>query len=391
MAIILDLNKFSAPSIREIKDLPKQIIKQVPNGRWDIVSELLPSDMYCYLHAKFGPPNGIQNFLRNDDSDNLIHWDWTLLHTRGLLMILGMNFRTEIMFKGRWDFGELSKTQLLGYMKKDMVNYGREMKRIRKEVLEDWEIILNPFFHTYSTILRICKKLEALSIDPKRDLPCNPKGSIQLKQFAERIRSLSEKYTDAYDLSISLGCLVPVLAETFLNLLLYVLMKDEIKENARLRESVIREQMDVKVGKLHLHCIGFSKNVDFNSEACKNYSKVVNKRNDVLHGNIVKKKLKIGEVYFNGKVPVYKNYIPFGERLFATSIKASGYSEVSNDLEAVHEFIEYVLSCLEKEIRVSIEIIMKTKEIGINKNTGKFARLFPEHIADMQYDAIISV
>ena len=38
-------------------------------------NEIAPSDLYCYLHARFGPPNGPQNFLRNDSSDNLIHWE----------------------------------------------------------------------------------------------------------------------------------------------------------------------------------------------------------------------------------------------------------------------------------------------------------------------------
>lgn len=37
-----------------------------------IENEVRPSDLFCYLNARFGPPNGIQNFLRSDDSDNLI-------------------------------------------------------------------------------------------------------------------------------------------------------------------------------------------------------------------------------------------------------------------------------------------------------------------------------
>ena len=39
---------------------------------------LSPVDVYCYLKGRFGEPNGFQNFLRRDTSDNLIHWDFTL-------------------------------------------------------------------------------------------------------------------------------------------------------------------------------------------------------------------------------------------------------------------------------------------------------------------------
>lgn len=34
--------------------------------------------MYCYLKARFGEPNGVQNILRSDSSDNWIHWEYSL-------------------------------------------------------------------------------------------------------------------------------------------------------------------------------------------------------------------------------------------------------------------------------------------------------------------------
>jgi hypothetical protein len=36
---------------------------------------LSPVDVYCYLKARFGEPKGFQTFLRDDSSDNWIHWD----------------------------------------------------------------------------------------------------------------------------------------------------------------------------------------------------------------------------------------------------------------------------------------------------------------------------
>ncbi len=103
MAIILTLDQLEAPPTHCIaqillgKDLPKH------GGIWSFKNELKPSDLYCYLYAKFGPPNGIQNILRNDDSDNLIHWDWTLAGEDGLLQIIGLNLRTEFVFVGNWN------------------------------------------------------------------------------------------------------------------------------------------------------------------------------------------------------------------------------------------------------------------------------------------------
>src|ERR1700741_2926043 len=39
---------------------------------------LSPVDVYCYLKARFGEPNGFQNRLRKDTSDNWVHWDYYL-------------------------------------------------------------------------------------------------------------------------------------------------------------------------------------------------------------------------------------------------------------------------------------------------------------------------
>src|ERR1700722_18577774 len=52
-------------------------------------AHLRPVDMYAYLRARFGPPNGLQNFLRNDDSDNLIHWDFNLKSAGADIYIAG--------------------------------------------------------------------------------------------------------------------------------------------------------------------------------------------------------------------------------------------------------------------------------------------------------------
>lgn len=51
---------------------------------------LSPLDMYCYLKARFGEPNGFQNVLRKDDSENLIHWDFNLWAGAAQIYICGM-------------------------------------------------------------------------------------------------------------------------------------------------------------------------------------------------------------------------------------------------------------------------------------------------------------
>ena len=63
-------------------------------------NEIAPSDLYVYLGARFGTPNGLQNLLRKDRSDNLIHWEWMLRTPSGWILFQGMNFRTAVILLG---------------------------------------------------------------------------------------------------------------------------------------------------------------------------------------------------------------------------------------------------------------------------------------------------
>src|SRR5436309_3077187 len=61
---------------------PSQAKRRPKNRRSStlaIRTRLAPVDIYCYLKARFGEPNGFQTFLRKEEtSDNWIHWDFLL-------------------------------------------------------------------------------------------------------------------------------------------------------------------------------------------------------------------------------------------------------------------------------------------------------------------------
>jgi hypothetical protein len=44
-------------------------------------------DLYCFLKARFGMPNGIQSFLRANDSENFINWHYSMFTNSVFLML----------------------------------------------------------------------------------------------------------------------------------------------------------------------------------------------------------------------------------------------------------------------------------------------------------------
>lgn len=353
------------------------------NGmNWRLENELKPSDLYCYLYAKFGPPNGMQNLLRGDHSDNLIHWEWTFGHKNGLVFIQGQNFRTEIHLLGDWDEATYGRDEFLTEVRADLAVQGPQMAEIRRSLLEDWTMFVNPFRTLRAAIDNLKVELDTLQLNPEEEQLANPTAANELPKFRESFTALAGRYDRGIGLSMALRLMIPVLAEAFVNLVLFVLCRSDIKQNQRLYEAAVRANIDVKIQSLHIQCNGFSSPVDWASKACSNYNKLVNERNDLLHGNLVVDKLKYGEIYFNQRVPVFKRYDTLWQQSMGVSVRAAGVERVDSDLGAAEGLIQYILSCMEPDVREQLEAIMEKRDLGENRRTGRMGVLLPDYMVD---------
>lgn len=348
-------------------------------GRIELRNEVAPGDLYCYLGARFGAPNGLQNFLRNDDSDNLIHWEWALRFDKGWVTFQGMNFRTEVMFIGPFSVGESDKAALVDQLRSDFATYGRAMSEIRK-ALENWTEFVNPYRRIRSSIEKLLDDLRELRLRPEDEAIPDITSPDQIPP--DRWGELLGKYSKGLGLCFGVRSMLPVMAEAFVNLVLFVLMKPELKTDERLRENTIRQQIDVRVKSLHLTCVGFKRPVDYSHEFCKAYHTLVNERNDLLHGNVVLDKLKFNEVLFNGRVPVFKQYRSMWERSVGVEIQSVGLHRLEREVETVDNFTTYVKSCMHDEVRKDFERIAKTRDLGWNSKNGGIGILFPGHLVD---------
>lgn len=366
---------------------PKVIFEELrkedrPKGSRILVmlNEITPSDLYCYLGARFGRPNGIQNFLRKDDSDNLVHWEWMLRSQYCWLSFLGMNFRTEVWLIGDFPYYDNFLSELVDQLKADFGKYGKSMSEIRNS-LEDWIEFVNPYRRLRGAVDNLFAELQELQLRPEDEAFPDLTSADQIPH--DRWGDIFAKYTKGLGLCFGIRSMLPVMAEAYVNLLLFVLMRPDLKNDERLRENTIRQPIDIRVKSLHMTCAGFGSPVEYSHEACKAYHTLVNERNDLLHGNVVLEKLKFNEVYFNGKVPVFKKYRSMWERSVDVDIRAVGLHRLAGEIEVVEHFIEYLNSRLKPDVRNHIERISQMRDLGLNKQNGRIGILFPGHLVDM--------
>ncbi|MCK5465999.1 hypothetical protein KAI56_00680 [Candidatus Parcubacteria bacterium] len=382
MSPILTLNNYNALPPTDIIDM--LISGKTPKGGgiWKMTNEIKPVDLYCYLYAKFGPPNGIQNILRENDSDNLIHWDWTLFNEGKIITFLGLNLRTEIHLIGDFNVNEYNLEQFIRYLKSDFSKYGKKISDVRKNNLENWTLFTNPYITLDNAVSKIFKELSSLKLNPKKDKIKDPGTFSEYETIKKRWKGLGEKYSFGVGLSLALKMMLPILAESFINLIIYILCKPKIKSNKRTFDAFIRSDIDVKIQSLNNNCFGFSQQINWDSDPCKKYNSIINQRNDLLHGNINIEKLKITDIYFNDRVPIFNQYDSMWEQSIGISTKSLGIDKISEEYKIIKNFIDYILSCLDDENKKNIILLLNKRDLGQNKANNRIGVLLPDHIVD---------
>lgn len=219
------------PSTQELVETLRSREKSSGQGAYlEINNELRPVDLFCYLGARFGPPNGVQNLLRTDQSDNLVHWDWSLLYRDVPVYIWGTNFRTDLIVGAGIEFGEFERLELVEQIRADLRNYGPQMREVRGR-LEHWTEFVNPYWRLTRAVASLRVKLDSLNLH-------SPLGStfatpLNLVENEAEWLDLTDRYAEAFGLCFGIRSMLPVWAEAFVNLLIYILARQDIKPSFR--------------------------------------------------------------------------------------------------------------------------------------------------------------
>jgi hypothetical protein len=345
-----------------------------------ITNEIKPVDLYCYLCARFGPPNGMQNWLRQNHSDNLVHWNWTFLYGPVLVDIQGTNYRTDVWLIGPVELKPGDREDFVQRVKADFAAFGAEMAKCRKS-LEHWIEFVNPYQRLRRSVSKLVEELRSLELEQLSELP-NVLDEQDRETATRRWDEAASKCSRGFGLCFGIRSMLPIMAEAFVNLILYVLMRPELKADNRLKDNAFKQHIDVRVKSLSLNCTGFKQQIDYSNPACGRYHSVVNERNDLLHGNVDIGKLKFNEVYFHGTVPVFKEYRSMWQRSLGIERQAVGLDKIYEELAAIDDFIAYVLSCLDDKVRPKIEYMLSRLELGLNTGDDRLGVLFSERLVD---------
>ncbi len=345
---------------------------------YKISNEISPYSLYLYLFSRFNKPNGLLSLVRSEDSDQLFHWHYSLHHEDIDIQIMCATYRIEVFAPTSLISSTEECIAFLGQLIRDLQNYTEEATETRNSI-ENWEMLVNPFSRIQKQINILTNEIEDLKVqipDFKHSHTSGEELSAdEFSKWAQLTEELSAK-------SYSVRCLVPVYIETFMNFVIKILAKQELKDDEELFNTYIREHIHIKIQLLYDKCIGFIAPIDWTDDICKTIHTIFNKRNDLLHGNFNIKDLKYGDVGFVEKMPLFKTLSSFQQDILNLELSTGKSDTTIQEIEDAQMFMRYVLISLEQPILNELKGMLESDTLGWNKKTKRFGILFNNTLVD---------
>lgn len=341
-----------------------------------------PSDLYCYLKARFGPPMGLLTLLRRPDSSELFHWHFHVSIGDGRFEAISSNRGIELRVVSAEALGPEDQRDLLDRIKADFGRVGADMARVRAK-LEPWTMFINPFARLNRLVGQYYDEL--LDLENSGEPPRPPSDVIPSSRDVREFHAAMEKWTEglrrASHLALALQLTTPVLGEAFVNLTILLLANSDLRTDRRLYDARIRDQIDVRLRGLHQICRGFRQALDPEAEEFKQFHSIMNQRNDLLHGNVDPLTHRFDEIYFEGTVPIFKEDDVFLTRFPRLANESLRPGTALDAVEWVSAFVLYVLECLDDDHHELVLRCLNEEALGWREDKGRVGVLFPDAIS----------
>lgn len=336
-------------------------------------SKLKPVDVYTYLRARFGEPNGVQNLFRSDSSDNWIHWDYTLKAGSTDINICGASRECHILVTESLSNDDWKS--LLEAIKADFSRVAAEKTKTLRS-LEKFVVFQNKFV----SIANLCADLHSSIMDAREVQPEQPGPAGSVEELSRPIEDKGRRAAAIYGDCLKLRLLMPIMAEAFINLVILTLCKPAIRQQRDEYETFLRETIPNRIENLHEKCHGFERPIDNKSEAYSNFQRVIARRNFDLHGNMDPQRDAIETVYFDGKRPLFVEPGHHIEKFFEHLDCIHMPEETLADYENVHSFLVEITHAMHPKVRTFFEHVSADPYPGYEVNKCSVTSILPEQI-----------
>jgi hypothetical protein len=222
----LDVEKWRASTPQEMVEYfsAKRSPNEGPSGSILIIRKhLRPVDVYAYLRARFGEPNGFQNVLRRDDSDNLVHWDFNVKADGIDVYFAGPSREIQIIVSEK--LTDTDWRDLIKAIKADFRRVAAEKSKMLRS-FEKYFVFQNKFV----SLAGLCADLHAEIVDaPPYERPVLSANGEDVKPFEAAMSKMSGRADKLFRASLLLRLVTPIMVEAYINMVILIFCKDAIR------------------------------------------------------------------------------------------------------------------------------------------------------------------
>jgi hypothetical protein len=380
MAKCLDVQGWRKATPKELSQFlkGKSERKGPPGSLLVIRTKLTQVDIYSWLRARFGIPNGFQNLLRTESSDNLVHWDFYL--KAGSVDVYIQGRMRDVMMMISEPLKDNDWKALILAIQADFGRVGKEKSRI----LKSFEKFL-VFQNKYVALADVCADLHASIAEAPELASKLPRIGKTGVRYKAAMNAVAKRATNLYGDCVKLRLLTPVMAEAYLNMLIIIFCKPAVRDDQTAYDAFVREHIPQRLENLQTNCIGFSRGIDPSAESYKAFLRVMNKRNFQIHANVDPIRETVETVYFEGKRPLFAENGNHLLKLFEHLEAIHAPADVLADYEAVHAFLADIRDMLTPRYQEFLDQVINDPYPGYEVKAKRVTRILPDHNASMMF------
>jgi hypothetical protein len=321
--------------------------------------------LFALLKWRFGSPNGPITFCGRPggDPDGPFKWDF--------LFVPGENLKLQVLrtTKGielRWWGQKTDKSSILKYFDYNIKKYKSEIEDEIKK-LELYTLILNPYVRHRSIAEHTLEELNSIKIK----IPLPPRKIKIIKGGLEKYNKRFKKYFGLVQQQASLNLLLVMesafMAEAYLNLILAVFLKNEIRNSKNLQEEVLLKKWRSKIERLQIDCHYIKRKPNLGDSRIRDAKRLFDLRNQLAHSYPDKKNLKLGNMWFYQSFPVLPNAVHFQDFAIALINQLPSIEEAKFCIKAARGLIEFLNELIDERYLESFKGFAEANPLGFNE------------------------
>lgn len=343
----------------------------------DVPEDYSELDIFCLFLARFKRPNGLMSLFIHPEGDPNAPWKWDFI-----FCLPGIG---TIEVCRSWKHIELRTRRIIVPKEEllEFLTYNLELHKDKiletKKTLQDYRLIINPY-----------KRHKLLAKSAKEDLdnikvidPFYPESIIASSKEIKRHNESFEKYIKAMDkeaaYSITLCTHSAYMVEAYLNLILAIFMRPEIKEDKAILKETIERPWRKKVKRLHLDCRDISK-ADLGDAIVRDVGEVFKLRNQIAHSYPDKGGLTVAHMWFFKNFPILSKPVPFDKYQIAMNNKLPTRQQAQYCYDVALRMVELLSSLINEKIKEKFMFLAESNPIGFNEAKGLYSVPFGQTV-----------